>query len=148
MSYEMNKDPPGLCLIVNNVNFQNKELNRPGAVKDESSVKLLFRTLYFKMIICRDLTNQKLEKVAQNFGAENHKAFKAFVFIVMSHRGDRDCILGVDERLSCLHPPTEAFATAPCFVSCRHPDHGTWFIQVRNCKNWSNMLCSIRVLTA
>ncbi|XP_027041822.1 uncharacterized protein LOC113669936 [Pocillopora damicornis] len=98
VSYEMNKDPRGLCVIVNNVNFQNRDLNRPGAVEDERSLQLLFRTLFFEVIIRRDLTSHELEKVAQKFGAANHKAYNAFVFIVMSHGGDRDCILGVDGR--------------------------------------------------
>ena len=97
-SYEMNKYPRGLCLIVNNVNFQNKDLNRPGAIEDENCLKLQFRTLFFKVIIWRDLTSHELERVAQKFGATNHKAYDAFVFIVMSHGGDRDCILGVDGR--------------------------------------------------
>ena len=98
VSYEMNKDPRGLCVIVNNVNFQNRDLNRPGAVEDERSLQLLFRTLFFEVIIRRDLTSHELEKVAQKFGAANHKAYNVFVFIVMSHGGDRDCILGVDGR--------------------------------------------------
>ena len=226
----MNKDPRGLCVIVNNVNFQNRDLNRPGAVEDERSLQLLFRTLFFEVIIRRDLTSHELEKVAQKFGAANHKAYNAFVFIVMSHGGDRDCILGVDGRettvknLMCefrenkcpplkhkpkafiiqtcrgcrdnadnstsspvndinlqqkvvttsqaqissqpcdtafvtdctlprsVFPPEAdfvlAFATAPGYVSYRDPDNGTWFIQVRNRKNQSNMLCSIHVLTA
>ena len=49
----MNKDPRGLCVIVNNVNFQNRDLNRPGAVEDERSLQLLFRTLFFEVIIRR-----------------------------------------------------------------------------------------------
>ena len=213
----MNKDPRGLCVIVNNVNFQNRDLNRPGAVEDERSLQLLFRTLFFEVIIRRDLTSHELEKVAQKFEAANHKAQNAFVFIVMSHGGDCDCILGVDGRettvknLMCefrenkcpslkhkpeafiiqtcrgcrdntdnlisspandinlqqkvatksqaqissqpcdtafvtdctlprnVFPPEAdfvlAFATAPGYVSYRDPDNGTWFIQVRNCKN-------------
>ncbi|XP_066029289.1 uncharacterized protein [Pocillopora verrucosa] len=97
-SYEMNKNPRGLCVIVNNVDFQNKDLNRPGADKDERSLQLLFKTLLFEVIIRRDLTKHELEKVAQDFGEANHEAYNAFVFIVMSHGGDRDCILGVDGR--------------------------------------------------
>ena len=97
-SYEMNKNPRGLCVIVNNVDFQNKDLNRPGADIDERSLQLLFKTLLFEVIIRRDLTKHELEKVAQDFGEANHEAYNAFVFIVMSHGGDRDCILGVDGR--------------------------------------------------
>ncbi|RMX57946.1 hypothetical protein pdam_00024050 [Pocillopora damicornis] len=97
-SYEMNKNPRGLCVIVNNVDFQNKDLNRPGADIDERSLQLLFKTLLFEVIIRRDLMKHELEKVAQDFGEANHEAYNAFVFIVMSHGEDRDCILGVDGR--------------------------------------------------
>ena len=211
-SYEINKNPRGLCIIVNNVDFQNKDLNRPGADKDERSLQLLFKTLLFEVIIRRDLTKHELEKVAQDFGEANHEAYNAFVFIVMSHGGDRDCILGVDGRETTVKnlmsefrenkcpslkhkpkvfiiqtcrgfqgdvpssandislqvvttssreqkssqpcgtafstdstlprsvfPPEAdfvlAFATAPGYVSYRHPDHGARFIQVRNCQN-------------
>ena len=94
----MNKHPRGLCVIVNNVKFDDKKLNRPGAVQDELSLKHLFRGLTFRVIIRRNLTSHKMEKVARKFGAANHVAYNAFVFIVMSHGEDRDCILGKDGR--------------------------------------------------
>lgn len=115
----MNKYPRGLCLIVNNVNFQNKDLNRPGAIEDENCLKLQFRTLFFKVIIWRDLTSHELERVAQKFGATNHKAYDAFVFIVMSHGGDRDCILGVDGRETTMKNLMFEFREKKC-PSLRH----------------------------
>ena len=96
--YEMNRRPRGSCIIVNNVRFKNQDLNRSVAEEDEQNLKHLFKVFSFKVVIRRDLTSHKLEKVAQEFGAVNHSAYNAFVFIVMSHGGDRDCILGVDER--------------------------------------------------
>ena len=96
--YEMKKNPRGLCLILNNDKFQDKTLNRPGADKDVCDLKRLFKELFFKVIIKENLTKDQLEKLAKDCGAKDHKAYNAFVFIVMSHGGDRDCILGVKGR--------------------------------------------------
>ena len=182
VSYEMNKAPRGLCVIVNNVNFQNRDLNRPGAVEDERSLQLLFRTLFFEVIIRRDLTSHELEKVAQKFGAATVKNLmcefrenkcpslkhKPKAFIIQTCRGCRDNAdnsisssvndINLQQKVAttsqaqinsqpcdtafvtdCTLPPEAdfvlAFATAPGYVSYRDPDNGTWFIQVRNCKN-------------
>ena len=110
----MNKNPRGLCLIVNNVNFRNKDLNRPGAVEDERSLKHLFRTLFFKVCILRDLTSHELESVAQKFGKKNHEAYNAFVFIVMSHEGDHNCIFGVDGRSTTVKSLMSEFSVNNC----------------------------------
>ena len=94
--YDMNNNPRGLCLILNNVKFENEDLNRPGAVKDKDRLESLFKNLRFEVTIKEDLTSQELVKAAIEFGAKVHEHYDAFVFIVMSHGGDRDCILGVD----------------------------------------------------
>lgn len=72
--------------------------DRKGAHKDEKSLENLFTALDFKVIIKRDLSKHEIEKVAEEFGRKNHRRFGAFVFVLMSHGGDRDCILGVDGR--------------------------------------------------
>lgn len=97
-SYEMNKDPQGLCLIVNNLNFERKDLDRPGASKDQQSLLDLFQKLSFDVKLENNLTTHELERKAREFGARDHGAYNAFVFIVMSHGGDGDSILCIDER--------------------------------------------------
>ena len=96
--YEVNNRPRGFCVIINNCEFQNKAMNRPGAEEDERNLRQLFKDLFFKVIVERDLTKHQMEKVAAKYGAADYGAFDAFVFIVMSHGGDRDCVLGVDGR--------------------------------------------------
>ena len=137
----MNKDPRGLCVIVNNVNFQNRDLNRPGAVEDERSLQLLFRTLFFEVIIRRDLTSHELEKVAQKFGAANHKAYNAFVFIVMSHGGDRDCILGVDGRETTVKNLMCEFRENKC-PSLKHKPKAFIIQTCRGCRDNADNLIS------
>ena len=44
------------------------------------------------------MKKHEIENAAQTYGGKNHNDFDAFVLILMSHGGDRDNILGVDER--------------------------------------------------
>lgn len=112
--YEINKRPRGLCVIVNNVNFEDKKMNRPGADEDEQSLKHLFRFLSFSVIVRRDLKKHERERVAQKYGAADHGSFDAFVFIVMSHGGERDCILGVDGRETTVKNLMVEFRESKC----------------------------------
>ena len=73
-------------------------MNRTGAEEDERNLKQLFKDLFFKVVVERDLTKHQMEDVAEKYGAKDHSAFDSFVMIVMSHGGDRDCILGVNGR--------------------------------------------------
>jgi len=73
-------------------------MNRTGAEEDEKTLKQLFKDLFFGVIVKRDLTKHQMENVAAKYGAKDHSTFDAFVMIVMSHGGDRDCILGVNGR--------------------------------------------------
>ena len=132
ISYEMNKNPRGLCVIVNNVKFKNKGLNRPGAVQDEHSLKRLFRELAFKVVTHRNLTNHKLERLAQKLGKKNHRAYNAFVFIVMSHGEDRDCILGYGGRVTTVKSLMIEFLQKEC-PSLK--DKPKVFI-IQTCRGW------------
>ena len=73
-------------------------MNRAGAEEDERNLKKLFKDLFFRVIVKRDLTKHQMENVAADYGAKDHSTFDAFVMIVMSHGGDRDCIQGVNGR--------------------------------------------------
>ena len=131
---KLKKYPQGLCLNVSNVNFQNKDPNRPGAVEDERSLKLLFRTLFLKVIIWRNLTSYELEKMAQKFEAANHKAYNKFVFIFMWHGGDHDCILGVDGRATTVKRLMFEFCENKC-PSLKHKPKAFIIRTCRGCRN-------------
>ena len=89
--------------------------------------------LFFEVIIQGDLTSHELEKVAQKFGAANHKAYNAFVFIVMSHGGDRDCILGVDGRETTVKNLMCEFHEHKC-PSLKHKPKA-FIIQICRCRD-------------
>lgn len=94
--YEMSKR--GLCLIINNKNFHNAKDNREGSEIDERSLQELFEELSFTVHVKNDLNADQMRQVAEEFAKKDHSEFDAFIFIIMSHGGDKDVIYGVDGR--------------------------------------------------
>ena len=94
----MSRRPRGLCLIMNNRNFHDAKANRNGSEIDERSLKELFENLFFTVHVEKDLNWDDMRRVATEFADKDHSEFDAFVFIIMSHGGDKDVIQGVDGR--------------------------------------------------
>ena len=88
--------------------------DRHGASKDEDSLKKLFTDLKFKVVIERDLDKHEIEKVAEKFAEKDHREFGAFVFILMSHGANRDCILGVRGRRTSVENLMVEFQARNC----------------------------------
>lgn len=98
----MSRDPRGLCLIINNLDFQEKERNRYGGEFDQEMLFDLFSKLSFEVCIKNDLKYNEMLEAAEEFASKDHSDYDAFVMIVMSHGGDGDTILGVQ----CKHAIT------------------------------------------
>ena len=112
---EYNTECRGYCVIVNNLEFQeNDEAYRGRSEQDEKRLGNLFKSLRFKVIIKRNLEKNQIERVAQVCGGKNHDKFAAFVLIVMSHSDDRDCILGVDNRMTSVRTLMREFQAERC----------------------------------
>ena len=90
--YKMSSCSRGLCLIINN------KINREGAEKDENALQALFEQLHFEVHVKQNLGEVAMEDAAIEFGKKDHSNFDAFVFIIMSHGGERDVIQGADGR--------------------------------------------------
>ena len=88
--------------------------DRTGSREDEKSLKNLFEALNFNVIIKRDLSKHEIESVAEKYGRTDHSSFGAFVFVLMSHGGDRDCILGVDGRETTVKNLMVEFQASKC----------------------------------
>ena len=91
----MSRDPRGLCLIINNLDFQERERNRYGGEFDEEMLFDLFTKLSFEVFIKNDLKYNEMLDAAEEFASKDHSNYDAFIMIVMSHGGDCDTILGV-----------------------------------------------------
>ena len=96
--YKMSKRQRGLCLIINNKNFHDAEANRKGSEIDERNLEELFEELSFTVHVKNDLNADQMRQVAEEFAKKDHSEFDAFIFIIMSHGGDKDVIYGVDGR--------------------------------------------------
>ena len=114
LCYKMNCRPRGMCVIINNLNFHNKTQNRKGAQFDENGLKDLFKELCFTVSVLNDLTRDQMPKVAVDFAAKDHTQFDAFVFVVMSHGGERDIIYGVDGRKTSVEDLMSEFKASNC----------------------------------
>ena len=66
------------------------------------------------MKIKRNLEKNQIERVAQEYGGRNYDNFAAFVLIVMSHGDDKDCIFGVDNRMTSVRALMREFQTDRC----------------------------------
>ena len=88
--------------------------DRYGASKDEDSLNKLFTHLKFRVVIERDLDKHEIERVAERFAKKDHREFGAFVFILMSHGGNRDCILGVQGRRTSVENLMVEFQARNC----------------------------------
>lgn len=94
----MKEQSRGLCVIINNLNFEEL-VCRKGAEKDEAILTDLFASeLYFTVEVKRDLKRDDIIKAAEDYGKKDHSKFDAFVFIIMTHGNYQDSIYGVDGR--------------------------------------------------
>ena len=110
----MSKHPRGLCLIINNKNFHDARANRKGSEIDERNLEELFEELSFTVRVKNDLTWIQMRQVAIEFAKKDHSEFDAFVFIIMSHGGNKDVIEGVDGRNIRIEDLMCEFTSAKC----------------------------------
>ena len=112
---EENKKCRGYCVIINNLKFQgNDGAYREGSEQDEERLRNLFKSRQFEVIIRRNLEENQIERVAQEYGGKNHDKFVAFVLIVLSHGGYPDCIMGVDNKMTSVERLMNEFQAHRC----------------------------------
>lgn len=136
--YEINRNPHGYCIIINNLKFKDKNVpDRHGASKDEDSLQKLFTDLKFRVVIERDLNKHEIERVAEKFAKRDHREFGALFFILMSHGGNRDCILGVKGRRTSVENLMVEFQARNCSSLKGKPK--VFIIQTcRGCLDYAN----------
>ena len=116
--YNMNSSPTGICLIINNMNFeQNFNVaeaerrlklkghdypvpnvglkNRVGSAQDIDKVSNLFKSFGFHIMVREDLDSRAMLHLLANVSRKDHSAYDCFVLIMMSH-GALGSIYGVD----------------------------------------------------
>ncbi|KAL3043140.1 hypothetical protein OYC64_020954 [Pagothenia borchgrevinki] len=135
--YELNSQPTGLCLIINNEHFSDGDVRR-GTDKDAESLAKVFSWLGFRVLMCKDQTKNQMERVLVCFASQcdlsqlqefNVKEWTrseftdlleapqhgdAFICCVLSH-GNKGNVLGVDGQSLPIKQITRTFmATRQC----------------------------------
>ena len=113
-SYGMNRNPRGKCIIINNSEFQDEAYNRPGAEFDEQALETLFEYLSFDVEIHPNLDSRDMRDLVRTTASENHSESDALFVIVMSHGGDHDTVLGVDQKNIAVEEMMSEFKAARC----------------------------------
>ena len=111
----MIRQPRGICLILNNLCFQDEKENRYGGERDEQSLGVLFQEeLHFVVEVKHDLKYYEMQQVCEEFAAMDHSAYEVFVCIIMSHGGDRDTVMGVQGNKILIENLTSQFYPERC----------------------------------
>ena len=109
-SYPMNSLVTGICLIINNCNFESSRncnntgyhlTDRKGSEFDVEAISEVFKLLRFDVRVKRDLDAQAMTDILESMAKqESHTKYSCFILVIMSHGGiDRSSILyGVDGK--------------------------------------------------
>ncbi|XP_030629297.1 caspase-8-like [Chanos chanos] len=106
--YALTRRPCGLCLIINNYDFQSRSSlrNHEGTQK---ALTRVFTRMRFLVREKKDLSRSEILRVVKEFAEKNHSAYDAFVCCVLSH-GEKGSILGTDGEDVQIRDLTQPFA--------------------------------------
>ncbi|XP_071791890.1 uncharacterized protein [Asterias amurensis] len=95
--YTMNRNPRGLCMIINNKKFHGeKKMNeRKGSDLDTGRLLYLFDKLHFKVEARMDMTSYEMLSWFKEVSQMDHSKYDCFVCCIMSH-GELGAVHGTD----------------------------------------------------
>ncbi|XP_030001760.1 caspase-3-like [Sphaeramia orbicularis] len=95
--YKMDYPSIGMCLIINNKNFNKRTgmSTRNGTDVDAATVLKTFGSLGYKMVIENDLTVADMKNKMLSVSQMDHSNFASFACVLLSH-GDEGVIYGTD----------------------------------------------------
>ncbi|KAG8432690.1 hypothetical protein GDO86_017075 [Hymenochirus boettgeri] len=120
--YEMRSKPRGLCLILNNFNFNEARQNIPtlkelkdrrGTKTDLESLREVFLHLHFFVKSFNDLTGKKILQVLKHYSEQNHEKSSAFICCILSH-GNKGIVYGTDGQSVAIHDIASYFIRSRC----------------------------------
>ncbi|XP_078120751.1 caspase-8-like [Sander vitreus] len=128
--YELNSQPTGLCVIINNENFPDEARN--GTNKDAESLAEVFSWLGFRVLMCKDQTKDQMDRALKSFASQSNlaqlqefnvtewsgsrftdvqeapKHGDAFICCILSH-GRKGEVLGIDLQPLSIKQITRTF---------------------------------------
>ena len=72
-----------LCVIINNMKFDDSQLDLPSAKLDEEHLKVLFTFLGFTVIVHPNLTGREIDEQIQSYSKMKHDG--VFILIILSY---------------------------------------------------------------
>ncbi|XP_071348722.1 caspase-8-like [Trachinotus anak] len=129
--YQLNSQPVGLCVIINNDSFVDGTTRR-GTDKDAESLAEVFSWLGFKVLMCKDQTKDQMDRALKGFASlsdqtqlqefnvkewsgtkfidfqQDLKHGDAFVCCILSH-GKQNVVLGTDREPLSIKQITRTF---------------------------------------
>ncbi|NXA41043.1 CASP8 protein, partial [Eudromia elegans] len=132
--YKMTSRPRGVCLILNNHNFErtgtevagHKLKNRKGTDVDAAALRKVFSKLHFKIAEYKDLTAKEIHNIVKRYQHEDHKDKDCFVCCILSH-GKKGIIYGVDGQEVPIQELTTSFSGQNCHSLAGKPK--VFFVQ-------------------
>ncbi|XP_010222877.1 PREDICTED: caspase-8-like [Tinamus guttatus] len=132
--YKMTSRPRGVCLILNNHNFErngaevagHKLKDRKGTDVDAAALSKVFSKLHFKIAEHKDLTAKEIHNVVKKYQNEDHKDKDCFVCCILSH-GKKGIIYGVDGQEVPIQELTTYFTGQNCHSLAGKPK--VFFVQ-------------------
>ncbi|XP_056139173.1 caspase a-like isoform X2 [Lampris incognitus] len=84
-----------MALLITNMKFDNKDLNRAGADKDEENMETLLKSWKYDVVKHRDLSGQEIDKAVKEFSRHVNLPQTDSVFVVIMSHGIMGAVLGV-----------------------------------------------------
>ncbi|XP_054452141.1 caspase-8-like [Anoplopoma fimbria] len=109
--YALTHNPRGLCVVINNEEFDGKELkDRRGSQEDEKALNKVFTSLGFTVVVHNNLTADDMRQELKQLGSRSFLDDDALVVCVLSH-GELGCVYGTDEQQVALNELTQPFTS-------------------------------------
>lgn len=101
--YKISAGNRGICLIINNIKFEDQEFNREGSEKDGDSLQKVFTQLGYVVHYLQDLTSREMIQTFQDYSKRaDHWTADCFVGIILTHGWKQNTLFGTDHALVSL----------------------------------------------
>ena len=87
VSYEMDANPHGIALIINNYGFkEGKKLDYlSGYLHDEENLQKTLQSIKYEVCVYRNCTKKQIDNIMNDTVATNHSKYDSFICCVLSH---------------------------------------------------------------
>lgn len=102
-SYQMDKNPHGIAVIINNHIFHSTNPtekpmpNRRGSQVDEDKLRFIWKYLLYDVYVLKNCTASELVDELKKIASLNHEKYDSFVCCILSH-GCLDGVYGADSK--------------------------------------------------